>query len=170
MKCSIISIKGDWSDIYGACQTTIGKEHKLGRTPSPEWRYNILKSEHSPIRKLVVEAKFYDIPYWVVMHLVRHKIGVEHWVRTQRSDRTGVDRNTLYQGSLVDYEFEANAQAIINISRKRLCNLASKETREAWQMFLSELSAYEPELVRCCLPDCEYRGGNCWELKPCTRG
>ena len=64
------------------------------------------------------------------MHFVRHKHGIEHWISTRRTDRTGIDRNELRQDELVTHEFEANAQAIINISRKRMCFQASKETRE----------------------------------------
>jgi hypothetical protein len=165
MKCEILAVKGTWQEVYAAELTTEGKESD--KEPSSRWRYRILKAEHSPIRKLIISAKFTDIPYWVVMHLCRHKVGIEHFVKSQRTDRTGIDRNELLQSELVAYEFEANAQAIINISRKRLCRLASPETRQAWQMFITELAKFEPELADCCLPDCDYRG-QCYEIKPCT--
>jgi thymidylate synthase ThyX len=42
-----------------------------------------------------------------------------------------VPRDELPQGSLNDMDMTCNAQAFINISRKRLCSRASKETREA---------------------------------------
>ena len=58
---------------------------------------------------------------------------IEHIVTTKRTDRTGVSRDELEQGSLVNHECDANAQALINISRKRLCHCASPETRKAWQ-------------------------------------
>ena len=64
------------------------------------------------------------------------------------------------------HEFEANAQSIINISRKRMCFQASKETREAWKEFLDELEKKEPELRLCCVPEGIYRGG-CPEFKNC---
>jgi hypothetical protein len=165
MKCEILKVKGDWKEIYQAALTTEGKESE--KEPSSRWKYRILKAEHSPIRKLIVSAKFTDIPSWVVTHFVRHKFGIEHFVKSQRTDRTGISRDELPQGALVTYEFEANAQAIINISRKRLCNLASPETKQAWQMFITELSKFEPELADCCIPNCEYQG-QCWEMKPCT--
>jgi len=92
---------------------------------------------------------------------------IEHFVTTQRTDRTGTDRNELPQGSLVDYQFTANAQAIIAISRKRLCMCASKETREAWSMFLELLKEVEPELYSVCVKECVYRGGYCPEMFPC---
>ena len=123
-------------------------------------------SEHSPIRQLIIKAKWYDLMYWVSVHNSRHKIGIEHFVRTQRTDRTNVDRNLLPQNSLVEHEIEANAQAIINISKKRLCNMASLETRQAWKAFLDSFKEVEPELYSVCVPDCIYRGF-CAEFKGC---
>lgn len=100
------------------------------------------------------------------MHFVRHKIGIEHWVRTQREDRTGIDRDGLQQGNIVEHEFMASSQAMINVSRKRLCNQASKETREAWELVLETIKDTEPELFNVCVPDCIYRGW-CYEFKSC---
>jgi len=126
----------------------------------------MLLSEHSPIRQLSFKAKWYGLMSWVSVHFVRHKFGIEHWVRTQRTDRTGVNRNDLPQGSEVEHEFIANAQAVITVSRKRLCKQASKETREAWEAFIEALKEREPELYAVCVPDCLYRG-HCYEFKSC---
>jgi hypothetical protein len=126
----------------------------------------MLLCEHSPIRQLIVKWKWYDIKYWVSVHLVRHWLGIIHWVRTQRTDRTGIDRDEIPQGALVEHEAEANAQAIINISRRRRCLLASPETRDAWNEFLSSIKYKEPELYSACVPDCIYRG-YCYEFKSC---
>ena len=52
----------------------------------------------------------------------------------------------------------ANAQAIINISRKRLCSCASVETREAWKQVLAAIKEVDPILVDKCVPECIYRG------------
>jgi len=122
--------------------------------------------EHSPIRQLFIKCKWYELKSWVSVHFVRHKIGIEHWVRTQREDRTGEDRNQLFQSNTVEHEFLANAQAMINISRKRLCSQASKETREAWQAVLYSIAEEQPELFSACVPDCIYRGW-CYEFKSC---
>lgn len=68
---------------------------------------------------------------------------------------------------MVNHECEGNAQAIINISRKRLCNCASPETREAWKLFLDEVvKPNEPELYSVCVKECIYRGF-CPEFKSC---
>jgi hypothetical protein len=123
-------------------------------------------AEHSPIRQLFVSAKWHDLKYWVSVHMVRHKFGIEHFVRTQRTDRTGVERNDLPQGNEVEHEILANAQAMITISRKRLCKQASKETQEAWIGVLDAIKDVEPELYSACVPDCIYRG-YCYEFKSC---
>ena len=59
-----------------------------------------------------------------------------------------------------------NFQALINISRKRLCNCASKETREAWQMVKDEIAKVEPELASVMVKECIYRGF-CPEMFSC---
>lgn len=152
----IKGIRGTWKEVYRACLNTIGKE--TNSEPSSEWKRKILISEHSPIRKINIQAKWTSLWYWVSTHFVRHKYGIEHFVSTQRTDRTKENRNVLPQNSKVKHEFDANAQSIINISRKRLCHCASPETREAWVDFLHELKEYEPELVSVCVKECVYRG------------
>lgn len=163
--CEPIKLKGSWRDVADAARTTIHREP--GRSdPSRQWRRRMLLAEHSPIRQLIVKVKWRNLPYWVSTHFVRHWLGIVHWVRTQRSDRTGIDRDTIPQGALVEHEFEANAQALINISRKRLCNQASKETREAWVKVLDEVARVDPDIYDVCVPDCIYRG-YCYEYETC---
>lgn len=166
MYCKILNIKGDWQDVKNAAMTTIGKDS--GQSPSSDWKRKMLKCEHSPIRKITVSAKWYDIKSWVSVHFARHKIGIEHWVKSQRPDRQDNknNRDDAPQSALVDHEFDVNFQAIINISRKRLCSGAMPETRDAWIEFLTELKKYEPELVDVCVGECVYRG-HCPEYKSC---
>lgn len=164
--CDLIGIKGTWNDVLNSARTTVGKE-EIDKSPSSQWKKQILLAEHSPIRQLIIKSKWSDLKYWVSVHLVRHWLGIIHWVRTQRSDRTGIERDELPQGTLVSHEIEANAQAIINISRKRLCGCASKETRDAWQSFLNTFMHSEPELYSVCVPECCYRNGLCPEMKTC---
>ena len=82
------------------------------------------------------------------------------------TDRTNKNRNLAKQSAEVMHEAEANAQAIINISRRRLCTSASTETREEWKNFLREVKKVEPELYEVCVPDCIYRG-HCYEYVTC---
>jgi len=67
---------------------------------------------------------------------------------------------------MVEHEILSNAQSLITISRKRLCNQASPETREAWQELLYSIQSIEYELYNSCVPDCIYRG-YCYEHKTC---
>lgn len=157
--------ENNWKSIYRATLNTIGKD--TINSPSEVWKKRILMSEHSPIRKLRIGATFRNLFSWVSVHFVRHKIGVEHFVKTQRTDRTGVDRGSSPQNALVNHEMDLNAQAIINISRKRLCHCASPETTEAWKEFVKELHLYEPELASMCVKECVYRNGLCPEFKTC---
>ena len=168
MKCKFIKSKGTWREVADAANTTINKDAG-NKDPSPEWKRRMLLCEHSPIRQISIKAKWYELMYWVSVHLVRHKIGIEHWVRSQRPDRIGFElsRDNAPQSSLIDHEIEANAQAIINISRKRLCNMAMHETRAAWQAFLDSFKDIEPDLYAVCVPECIYRGW-CYEYKSCS--
>lgn len=160
----IFKHEDNWQDVKDSTMNTIGKT--TGKYPTSEWKRRLLLSEHSPIRRIKFYWRWKDLLYWVSVHLVRHKIGIEHWISTQRTDRTGINRNELPQGSLINHACEADAQALINISRKRLCTCASPETRQAWQEVKNKVAEVEPELARCMVPDCVYRG-HCYEFNSC---
>lgn len=165
MKIKFLKTIGNWRNVADAARTTIRKDEG-DKEPSSRWKKNILLAEHSPIRKLMFNWKWEDLPSWVSVHFVRHKFGIEHFVSTQRSDRTGTDRNSARQDAPVVHECFANAQSIMFISRRRLCSQASKETREAWKLVVNEIAKTEPELAECCVPECVYRGF-CPEFKSC---
>ena len=164
MKVEIINYSDQWQAVKDAAMNTIGIES--GKYPTGKWKRKMLLAEHSPIRLIELTVRISDVPYWVVMHLVRHKIGIEHFVSTQRTDRTGENRNEKPQSALVDYTFRANAQALIAISRKRLCAQAAPETRRVWKAVIDAVREVEPEIAEICVPDCVYRG-RCFELKCC---
>lgn len=154
-----------WDKVKRAARTTISREG-TGKYPSDSWKKSILLAEHSPIRKIKFNWKWTNLKSWVSVHFVRHKIGIEHWVTTQRTDRTGINRDDLPQSALVEHECEADAQALINISRRRLCSQASPETRKAWQEVIDEVAEVDPVLASVCQPECIYRGF-CPEMKSC---
>ena len=108
----ITKILTTWAMVLNAARTTVGKESKENE-PSSNWKKRMLLAEHSPIRLLIVNWKWSDIKSWVSVHFVRHKIGIEHYVKTQRTDRTGNSRDSFPQDALVDYECVANAQSVI---------------------------------------------------------
>lgn len=148
-----------WKRALNAARRTIGK-NKLEKNPSKSWEAKILLAEHSPIRLVEYDWTWQDIMQWVTTHIVRHHEGCEKFVHSQRGDRRklSVPRNELPQGELNDMDMTANAQAIINISRKRLCSCASKETREAWKQVIDEIRKIDPVLADKCVPECIYRG------------
>ncbi len=160
-----LNVIGTWRMVADAARTTIRQEEGT-KEPSAKWKKRILLAEHSPIRKLMFNWKWEDLPYWVSVHFVRHKYGIEHFVSTQRTDRTGDDREGKRQDSPVEHECFANAAEVMFISRRRLCAQASPETRAAWKMVIDEIAGKEPEVAECCVPECVYRGF-CPEFKSC---
>ena len=148
-----------WKRALNAARRTIGKA-PLAKEPSKSWEAKMLLAEHSPIRLVEFDWTWKDIMQWVTTHLVRHHEGCEKFVHSQRGDRRvlPVPRNELPQGALNDMDMTANAQAIINISRKRLCSCASKETREAWKQVVDAIREVDPVLADKCVPECLYRG------------
>lgn len=148
-----------WKRVLNAARRTVGKS-PLDKEPSYSFKKKILLAEHSPIRLLEYDFSWEDIKQWVTVHLVRHHEGCEKFVHSQREDRRelSVPRDELPQGSLNDMDMTCNAQAMINISRKRLCSCASKETREAWGQVIEKLKEVDPVLAEVCVPECIYRG------------
>lgn len=163
MKTEIIKIKGDWQEVVDDCRTTVGKE-SLGKEPSKKFKVGILISEHSPIRDIIVKWRWKDMPHWVTVHWVRHKW--EKFVRSQRTDRTGVDRTKLPQDEPQNFVGEANTQHLIDTHRKRLCFTASPETREYAEDFKIVLRGEQPEISNVLVPNCIYRCG-CPEMNSC---
>lgn len=148
-----------WKRVLNACRRTVGKQ-KLDKEPSDTWKASMLLAEHSPIRLLEFDWTFNKLRQWVTTHLVRHHEGVEKFVHTQREDRTKlpVPRDLLPQGARNDMDVSANAQALINISRKRLCMCASKETRTAWKKLKEEVRKVDDIMAEKMVPECIYRG------------
>ena len=156
----------NWKKIKSACMTTISKEAG-DKEPSSEWKRKLLLCEHSPIRRGTVSWKWEAIPYAISTHFVRHHEGVEKWVGTQRADRTEVkDRSERSQMNPVPMEMEANIQALINISYKRLCTCADPLTRKYWESVLLAIKEYDEDIFWACVPQC-IRCGGCPEYKTC---
>lgn len=148
-----------WNRALNAARRTIGKE-PLPKEPSDSWKAKIILAEHSPIRLVEYDWTWEQIRQWVTAHLVRHHEGCEKFVHSQRADRRElpIERDKMPQGAVNDMDMTANAQALINISRKRLCNCASPETRKAWQQVKEEIRKIDPVLADKMVPECLYRG------------
>lgn len=134
--------------------------------PSYEFITDILISEHSPIRLGHISWTWEGIKSWVSVHFARHWLGWDKFVSTQRSDRTGEDRDNKPQDSPVDMDINANLQALINVGRFRLCYKASPETREEMESVKRAIEKVEPQVADVIVPNCIYRCG-CPEFKSC---
>jgi hypothetical protein len=166
MKTEILKIKGDWMEVASDCRSTVGKP-PLDHEPSTEFKRKILLAEHSPIRDISVKWTWRGIKSWVATHWSRHKF--EKYIKSQRSDRTGIPRDKLPQDAPVDFTGDANVQSLIDTMRKRLCRQSSPETRQYAENLKAALHEVEPEIADVLVPQCVYRAG-CAEMKPCGDG
>ena len=181
--------KADWIRVVNAARRTWGKK-PINHEPSDKFKRKILLAEHAPIRLLEYDFTISNIRQWVTVHLVRHHVGCEKFVHTQRQDinseienitRKVIEifeeegllregwraRDYMFQGECNDMDMCCNAQSFINISRKRLCKgCPSPETRLAWEIVIEALSEVDPILAEKCVPDCVYRGF-CTEEERC---
>lgn len=163
MKTQILKVLGTWQDVVDDCRSTVGKE-SLGHEPSAEFKRKILIAEHSPIRNISVKWRWEDIPSWVATHWSRHIW--ECFIKSQRSDRTGIDRRKLPQDAPVNFTGLPNTQHLIDTWKKRLCYQAAPETREYAEDFKIALHEVQPEISDVLCVPCCYRCG-CPEMNPC---
>lgn len=141
-----------------ACSFTSNAESKMSLK-------KIYKCEHSPLRTQLFVVRMTMIPTFVSVHLVRHKHGVEHFVKSNREDLPG------YSGDLgrltpVNHMMLLNAQALINMARKRLCRKAHRLTTEVMGMISQAVAQVDPDLAFYMVPECIYRR-HCPEIKTC---
>lgn len=156
----------NWKKIKSACMTTISKEAGPAE-PSDEWKRKLLLCEHSPIRRGEISWKWDTIPYAISTHFARHHEGCEKFIGTERADRTEVkDRAERSQMNYVPMEMDANIQALINISAKRLCTSADPTTRQYWKAVLDAIREYDENIFWACVPQC-VRCGGCPEYTNC---
>lgn len=158
MKVTIKNFNVDWLEIKNACRTTISMNDS-NVEPTTTWKRKLLIARHSPIRIGTVLVKVENIPYCNMGHFVRHNQGFTPFVSTSREDRTGKPREERKQTDLVNMEFLANIEALINISAKRLCTCADKKTIEIWKEVLKAIKEYDEDIYWACTPQCVQSGG-----------
>lgn len=157
-------------EVMNRCRVTVWKDG-LDKEPSVQFMEDIYKAEHSPIRDKWFSIEIRGIKSWVATHFVRHSIGYTPYVSTQRDDRIeySESRDNRKQGELVNMDITLNAQAFINVSKKRLCGQAHKQARRVWNLILAKLREIDQPLFDNCVPECVYRGF-CPEKYPCNNG
>lgn len=157
--------EADWALVKDCTLVTVGK--RATTPPTSEWKHRILEARHSPIRELRFVFRL-EVPYWVAMHLVRHHVGCQPYVRTQRNDRQRVyDRTSAPQDAPVDMIWSVNAEALQVIANKRLCLAAAVETRAVVRSMCQLAIEACPELDGLLVPMCVHNGGKCHEFTPC---
>nr|DAN12819.1 MAG TPA: Flavin-dependent thymidylate synthase [Caudoviricetes sp.] len=157
--------EADWEWCKTCTLNTIGK--KSVNAPTAEWKRKLIASEHSPLRELWFGIRM-TVPYWVSVHFVRHHIGANHYVQSQRNDRQDkYDRTTASQGEIVSHIMSINAQELIFMAHKRLCHQASPETMGVMEEICCQVIELNPEFEDYLEPLCSYRNGKCTEFYPC---
>ena len=169
MKVEVLKypVENDWTEVLRRCLVTVGK--KSDKIPDIEWRKKLLRCRHSPIRYLQFSFCLKDIPYWLHVELVRHHVGVQFYVRSQRDDRAvnEVPRSQKPQGALVDLIMDVNAEALLTISNKRLCGCATREMQTLMILIRNEVIKTNPEFEDYLVPMCQHMNYGCPEYISC---
>ena len=155
----------DWLEVKRRALVTVG----LNPVSPPEWYWckKMLAARHSPIRYLRFSFLLKDIPYWVSVHLCRH-VHSQPYVRSQRNDRQSqYNRNDAPQDAPVTMIWDMNAEELMVIANKRLCQQAAPETREVVRAMCGEVLDKAPEFADTLVPMCKY--GKCHEMYPCYK-
>jgi len=153
----------DESLLKEACEFTMLKEIKSRQTFS-----NMLNIQHSPIRTQIYIVKMYNIPAFVAHHFRTHTVGIMgHWITSRRDDRGGEAAET--RSEPVNHMFIANAEALINMARQRLCIIdVHPKTREVMVEIVHQISLKEQFLANHMISECDY-AKKCISMKPCGK-
>lgn len=155
----------DWQRCKMLALNTIGRVNdEPGVTEA--WKRKILRSEHSPIRTLMFTLRM-ELPYWMAMHFRTHKVGVEHYISSQRNDRQDkYDREKAPQDEMVTHVMDINAAELMQMAQMRLCGATADGTREMMSLICEAVLVTNPEFEEFFKPKCLMRRG-CNEFKPC---
>lgn len=158
----------DWIECKRrALITQYGKGLGKINKPTSEWKHGILAARHSPIRYLQYGFLIRDIPSNTSVHLCRH-VHAQPYVSSLRNDRQDImDGNAARRDTPVNMIFDVNAEELMVIANKRLCNKAEEKTREVIMYMCFEALKATPEFQGLLVPMCRY--GRCHEMKPCRK-
>lgn len=167
MKVELVSVPNEQDLLwFKQCVVgTMGKESSV--PPTEQFIHKILRARHSPAKELVFKFVLRDVPYWVSVHLVRHNIGVNWYVESQRNDRQDkYDRNAARQDAPITMRCTINAMELMHIANMRLCRQAAEETRTLVQEMCDQVEMAFPPIKGLLVPMCQYTR-QCNEIKPC---
>lgn len=155
----------DWMWCKTCTLNTVGKVS--AKLPTDEWKKKLIQAEHSPLRELWFGIRM-TVPSYVSVHFVRHHIGVNHYVQSQRNDRqNNYDRTKAPQDAMVSHIMSVNAQELVFMAHKRLCGQADAYTRKVMQEIVRQVAEINPEFKDVLVPLCGYRNGKCTEFDCC---
>lgn len=166
MKVEILWHHDMWLLIKKVAYRTIGKD--TSKYPTSEWKTRILKARHTPIRLGTFVIELSDIPSYVATHIVRHHQGIEKFVESRREDK-GYSQTKIHRLTPVNLVIWINFEALMEISKKRLCNNTDPRTRKIWGTLLEAIKNIEPELYALCHPRCWWEK-ECNEFHSCKKG
>ena len=147
----------------------MGKKDTPKNGPSGMLVHDCLNARHSPIRVFNFAFMIEDIPSNISVHLCRHVHAVP-FVSSLRNDRQNrMDGDKAPRDTPVDMIFYCNAEELMTIANKRLCNKAAPMTRKVVQMMCLEALDKMPELAGLLVPMCQYHGGVCHEIQGCGK-
>ena len=148
---------------------TMGKDVYASLLPSFDLLERVLRARHSPIRVLNFAFLIRGIPSNTATHLARH-VHATPFISSLRNDRQQkIDGDKAPRDTPVDMIFYLNAEELMAVANKRLCNRAADKTREVVQMMCDEAATAMPEIAAFLVPMCEYHGGVCHEIQSCGR-
>lgn len=155
----------DWLGVKNRALVTVGKQSQ--KLPDGDWKHRILEARHSPIRYLMFSFYIADLPYWVSTELSRHHEGCQPYIKSQRNDRQDdYDRNLAQQNAPVDMIWDLNAEALMTVANKRLCQKATSEAQQIVADMCLQVIEKCPEFEGLLVPACQYNGV-CHEMYSC---
>ena len=158
-KTEINAVLGDWKLVKNHCRVTYNKDF-TDKEPSKEWCRKMVISNHSPIRSIIFDITWRDMPYWVHAEIARHKF--EKYVSSQRDDRLvdDIPRAKKPQDAPVRFDAQLNIQNALDLARKRLCFCATPEARSyvVSLKFTLKDAGYE-EVADAMVPNCVFQCG-----------
>lgn len=158
----------DWAGCKQRALITVGKGLILPEPPPSAWREKILRARHSPIRYLNYSFLFVGIPSNTATHFARHTHAVPY-IQSLRNDRQNrIDGDNAPRNTPVNMIWDLNAEELMTVANKRLCNLAAGKTQEVVKEMCRLAAEVTPELKNLLVPACEYNGV-CHEMRPCGR-
>jgi len=162
----------------GALRATAGKDMYVVKKPTTKTFKQMAVSAggvpHSPLRAVLYRIYVENVKSWVTVHYVRHHIGVQFYVKSQRDDRKNdpmVDRGAARQDTEISMMFDINANSLLTMAQARLCLKASPETRDVMKAIKHQLfegDEYDEIVGNAMQPPCGWYE-KCFEPQPCGK-